>query len=128
DPAVRRRPLVHGARHGWLRAVRLPARVAVVLRGRPLPRRASGTARGRRRQGCREGDREVRHRHRERGAMAEMTQVEVPDIGDFSDVPVIEVLVAEGDSVDVDAPLVTLESDKATMEIPAPVAGTVDKL
>ena len=60
--------------------------------------------------------------------MAEVTQVAVPDIGDFSDVPVIEVLVAEGDSVDVDAPLVTLESDKATMEIPAPVAGVVDKL
>ena len=60
--------------------------------------------------------------------MAEVTQVTVPDIGDFSDVPVIEVLVAEGDSVAVDAPLVTLESDKATMEIPAPVAGVVDKL
>src|SRR6476469_9464685 len=60
--------------------------------------------------------------------MAEVTQVAVPDIGDFSDVPVIEVLVAEGDSVEVDAPLVTLESDKATMEIPAPVAGVVDKL
>src|SRR3954463_10256255 len=60
--------------------------------------------------------------------MAEMTQVEVPDIGDFSDVPVIEILVAEGDSVELDAPLVTLESDKATMEIPAPVAGVVDKL
>ena len=57
-----------------------------------------------------------------------MTQVLVPDIGDFSDVPVIEVLVAEGDAVEVDAPLVTLESDKATMEIPAPVAGVVDKL
>jgi pyruvate dehydrogenase E2 component (dihydrolipoamide acetyltransferase) len=57
-----------------------------------------------------------------------MTQVAVPDIGDFSDVPVIEVLVAEGDAVDVDTPLVTLESDKATMEIPAPVAGVVDKL
>jgi pyruvate dehydrogenase E2 component (dihydrolipoamide acetyltransferase) len=57
-----------------------------------------------------------------------MTQVAVPDIGDFSDVPVIEVLVDEGDSVEVDSPLVTLESDKATMEIPAPVAGTVDKL
>src|SRR3954469_14553360 len=57
-----------------------------------------------------------------------MTQVAVPDIGDFSDVPVIEVLVAEGDTVEVDAPLVTLESDKATMEIPAPVAGVVDKL
>jgi pyruvate dehydrogenase E2 component (dihydrolipoamide acetyltransferase) len=60
--------------------------------------------------------------------LAEVTQVAVPDIGDFSDVPVIEVLVAEGDTVDVDAPLVTLESDKATMEIPAPVAGVVDKL
>jgi pyruvate dehydrogenase E2 component (dihydrolipoamide acetyltransferase) len=57
-----------------------------------------------------------------------MTQVAVPDIGDFSDVPVIEILVAEGDAVEVDAPLVTLESDKATMEIPAPVAGVVDKL
>src|SRR5947208_10696873 len=60
--------------------------------------------------------------------MAEMTQVAVPDIGDFTDVPVIELLVSEGDSVEVDAPLVTLESDKATMEIPAPVAGVVDKL
>src|SRR5881398_1890023 len=60
--------------------------------------------------------------------MAEMTQVAVPDIGDFSDVPVIEVLVAEGDAVEIDTPLVTLESDKATMEIPAPVAGVVDKL
>jgi pyruvate dehydrogenase E2 component (dihydrolipoamide acetyltransferase) len=60
--------------------------------------------------------------------MAEVTQVAVPDIGEFTDVPVIEILVAEGDAVEVDAPLVTLESDKATMEIPAPVAGVVDKL
>src|SRR3954463_6576888 len=60
--------------------------------------------------------------------MAEVTEVAVPDIGDFSDVPVIEVLVTEGEAVEVDAPLVTLESDKATMEIPAPVAGVVDKL
>jgi pyruvate dehydrogenase E2 component (dihydrolipoamide acetyltransferase) len=60
--------------------------------------------------------------------VAEVTEVAVPDIGDFSDVPVIEVLVSEGESVEVDTPLVTLESDKATMEIPAPVAGTVDKL
>jgi pyruvate dehydrogenase E2 component (dihydrolipoamide acetyltransferase) len=57
-----------------------------------------------------------------------MTQVAVPDIGDFTDVPVIELLVAEGDTVELDAPLVTVESDKATMEIPAPVAGVVDKL
>jgi pyruvate dehydrogenase E2 component (dihydrolipoyllysine-residue acetyltransferase) len=57
-----------------------------------------------------------------------MTQVTVPDIGEFTDVPVIEILVAEGESVTLDAPLVTLESDKATMEIPAPVAGVVEKL
>jgi len=52
----------------------------------------------------------------------------VPDIGDFTDVPVIEILVAPGDTVGVDDPLVTLESDKATMEIPAPAAGTVTQL
>jgi pyruvate dehydrogenase E2 component (dihydrolipoamide acetyltransferase) len=53
------------------------------------------------------------------------TEVRVPDIGDYSDVPVIEVLVRVGDAVNVDDPLVTLESDKATMDIPAPVSGTV---
>jgi dihydrolipoamide dehydrogenase len=56
------------------------------------------------------------------------TEVRVPDIGDFIDVPVIEILVAPGDSVSVDDPLVTLESDKATMEIPAPAAGTITQL
>ena len=52
-------------------------------------------------------------------------QVAVPDLGDFSDVPVIELLVSVGDQVAVEDPLVTLESDKATMDVPAPVAGTV---
>jgi pyruvate dehydrogenase E2 component (dihydrolipoamide acetyltransferase) len=52
----------------------------------------------------------------------------VPDIGDFKDVPVIDVLVKPGDHVEVDAPLVTLESDKATMDVPAPWAGTVREL
>jgi len=52
-------------------------------------------------------------------------EVKVPDIGDFKDVPVIEVLVKPGDSVKKDDSLLTLESDKATMEIPAPFAGTV---
>jgi pyruvate/2-oxoglutarate dehydrogenase complex dihydrolipoamide acyltransferase (E2) component len=47
------------------------------------------------------------------------TEVAVPDIGDFDDVPVIEVHVAAGDVVAVDDPLVTLESDKATMDVPA---------
>jgi dihydrolipoamide dehydrogenase len=51
--------------------------------------------------------------------------VEVPDIGDFSDVPVIEVHVAAGSEIALDEPLLTLESDKATMDVPAEVAGTV---
>ena len=57
--------------------------------------------------------------------MAEVTQVAVPDIGDFSDIPVIEILVAPGDAIAPEDPLVTLESDKATMDVPAPVAGVV---
>ena len=56
------------------------------------------------------------------------TEVTVPDIGDYTDVPVIEVLVAAGDAVNADDPLVTLESDKATMDIPAPLSGTVTTL
>src|SRR5690349_377563 len=54
--------------------------------------------------------------------------VKVPDIGDFKDVPVIEVFVKPGDSVKAEDPLVTLESDKATMDVPAPSAGTVKDL
>jgi dihydrolipoamide dehydrogenase len=54
--------------------------------------------------------------------------IKVPDIGDFSDVPVIEVLVAVGEEVAAEQPLITLESDKATMEIPAPAAGVVGEL
>jgi pyruvate dehydrogenase E2 component (dihydrolipoamide acetyltransferase) len=54
--------------------------------------------------------------------------VEVPDIGDFEDVPIIEILVSEGDRVEADDPLVTLESDKATMDVPAPFAGVVRDL
>ncbi len=57
--------------------------------------------------------------------MARSIQVQVPDIGDFDDVEVIEVLVAKGDRVAVEDSLVTLESDKATMEIPSPEAGIV---
>ena len=55
----------------------------------------------------------------------EVIEVAVPDIGDFADVPVIEVHVGAGDEVAAEDPLITLESDKATMDIPAPVAGTV---
>ena len=57
--------------------------------------------------------------------MGAMTEVRVPDIGDFKDVPVIEVLVKAGDKVKPEDPLVSLESDKATMDVPAPAAGTV---
>lgn len=53
------------------------------------------------------------------------TQVTVPDIGDFKNVPVIEILVKPGDVVKADDPLIALESDKATMEVPAPQAGKV---
>jgi dihydrolipoamide dehydrogenase len=60
--------------------------------------------------------------------MSTPTEVHLPDIGDFSDVPVIEVHVAPGDAVAVDDPIVTLESDKATMDVPAPIAGTVGEV
>ena len=57
-----------------------------------------------------------------------MSQVVVPDIGDFKDVEVIEVLVKPGDAVAKEQSLITLESDKATMEIPSPSAGVVREL
>jgi dihydrolipoamide dehydrogenase len=57
-----------------------------------------------------------------------VTDVRVPDIGDFTDVPVIEIHVAPGDTVAPEDPLVTLESDKATMDVPAPAAGVVQQL
>ena len=57
--------------------------------------------------------------------MADVKEARVPDIGNFDGVPVIEVLVKAGDRVEKDQSLVTLESDKATMEVPAPFAGTV---
>ena len=59
------------------------------------------------------------------GAVIELT---VPDIGDFKDVPVVEVLVKAGDAVAKDASLVALESDKATMEVPASAAGTIREM
>ena len=59
---------------------------------------------------------------------ATSTEVTVPDIGDFDAVEVIEVLVAEGDTVEVEAGLIVLESDKATMDVPSTVAGTITSL
>ncbi len=60
--------------------------------------------------------------------MAALTEVRVPDIGDFADVPVIEILVSPGDTVAAEDPLIVLESDKATMEVPSPAAGVVGEL
>src|SRR5690349_7015584 len=61
-------------------------------------------------------------------APAGIAEVRVPDIGDFKDVPVIEVHVKPGDSIKAEDPIVTLESDKATMDVPAPLSGTVQEL
>ncbi len=60
--------------------------------------------------------------------MAESKQVSIPDIGDFKDVPVIEVLAKPGDSVKPEDPLIVLESDKATIEVPSPFAGVVTEV
>ncbi|HEY6863935.1 MAG TPA: biotin/lipoyl-containing protein, partial [Burkholderiales bacterium] len=60
--------------------------------------------------------------------MGAIKEVLVPDIGDFKDVDVIEVLVKPGDSVQPEQSLITVESDKATMEIPSPEAGKVKEL
>jgi len=60
--------------------------------------------------------------------MPNLIEIKVPDIGDFKNIPVIEVLVKPGDRVSREDPLVTLESDKATMEVPSPAGGTVKEL
>ena len=61
-------------------------------------------------------------------APAGVAEVRVPDIGDFKDVPIIEVMVKAGDTVKPEQPLVTLESDKASMEVPSPLGGVVQDL
>ncbi len=60
--------------------------------------------------------------------MADRIEIRVPDIGDFEDIPVIEVLVAEGETVSAEQSLLTLESDKATMEVPSPADGVLVSL
>ena len=60
--------------------------------------------------------------------MSKTIAVNVPDIGDFKDIPIIEVLVKAGDTVAAEQPLITLETDKATVDVPAPVAGVVKEL
>jgi len=60
--------------------------------------------------------------------MSQLIEVKVPDIGDFHDVPVIDICVQVGDAVKVDDALVTLESDKATMDVPSSAAGVVKEV
>ena len=109
-------------------------------------RRAEGARRRRRAAGGegRRGDEEVRPRPGEAravdgvaptrsrskrgGSPMSTIEVKVPDIGDFNDVPVIEVFVKPGDTVKAEDSLVTLESDKATMDVPSPAAGTVKEV
>ncbi|KQP50642.1 branched-chain alpha-keto acid dehydrogenase subunit E2 [Methylobacterium sp. Leaf111] len=55
-------------------------------------------------------------------------EIQIPDIGDFKDIPIIEIHVKEGDTIGPDDPLVSLESDKATMDVPSPSAGVVEKI
>ncbi|MCB1913421.1 MAG: biotin/lipoyl-binding protein, partial [Rhodocyclaceae bacterium] len=60
--------------------------------------------------------------------MSQTVEVKVPDIGDFDSVPVIELFVKVGDRIAVDDAICTLESDKATMDVPAPTSGTVKEI
>lgn len=55
-------------------------------------------------------------------------EVKIPDIGDFKNIPIIEILVKEGDTIGAEDPIVSLESDKATMEVPSPSAGVIEKI
>ena len=125
------------ARHRRLRALGLARQAAPLLRGQSPLRHRRG-AEGARRPGRAEGedggrrDQEIRHRSRKGGSHvgmnSDMSQVVVPDIGDFKEVEVIEVLVKPGDAVTKEQSLVTLESDKATMEIPSPSDGVVQEM
>lgn len=60
--------------------------------------------------------------------MTQLIEIKVPDVGDFKDIPVIEIMVHPGDNVEKETPLITLETDKATMEVPAPQNGTVNEI
>ena len=61
-------------------------------------------------------------------AASGLVEVRVPDMGSFKDVAVIDVLVKPGDAIEIDTPLVTLESEKATMDVPSTAVGVVEKL
>src|ERR1700730_14375855 len=71
---------------------------------------------------------QTRPRSKSRVDNMQSVEVKVPDIGEFTDVDVIELLVKQGDTVSVDDPLIAIESEKATMEVPAPSAGVVKEI
>ena len=60
--------------------------------------------------------------------MLSYKEIEVPDIGDFRSVPVVEVLVDEGDRVEINSPLITVQSEKGAMDVPSPLAGRVHEV
>src|SRR5690606_697903 len=100
-----------------------------MLRGKPPPASAARLARGGAGgRGQTTIGNSLTHARTPEPGMAEIKEARVPDIGDYSDVPVIEILVAVGDTVSQDQGLITLESDKATLEVPAPFAGVVKEL
>src|SRR5450631_3915732 len=99
-------------------AAAAPAAAAPVSASAAAPSAASAPATPQREPGA----------SRASAAAAQNIEVKVPDIGDFHDVPVIEVLVKPGDTVKAEDSLVTLESEKATMDVPSPAAGTVKEV
>src|SRR5580693_6841926 len=78
--------------------------------------------------GVRVSARRWRWQWQTRSPIVATTEVKVPDIGNYTNIPVIEVLVKAGDTVAKDQGLITLESDKATMEVPSTVAGVIKEL
>src|SRR6516164_2320531 len=143
DPAVGPGPL-RDARHRWLRPLGFARGAAPAFRGGPQLHRGSHTqgAGGRGAGGCGDG-RACHHgarcrsgearaleslKSRVMNAAASVVEVRVPDMGNFKDVAVIDVLVKPGDSIAIDTPLVTLESDKATMDVPSTAVGVVEKV
>src|SRR5256885_3927932 len=144
DPSVGRRPL-RDARHRRIRPLGFARRAAPALRGRSQLHRRGGSQ-GARRRGTRGSgdrapcDRGARRRSgqaraleslrsaRDMNAAGGLVEVRVPDLGNFKDVAVIDVLVKPGDSIALDTPLVTLESDKAAMDVPSTASGVVEKV
>src|SRR5882762_3874556 len=144
DPPVDRRPL-RDARHRRIRTLGFARGAAPALRGRPQLHRRGGAQGTCRRYARGPGDRQPRHQGARRpsrqaraleglkvrarmNAAGGLVEVRVPDLGNFKDVAVIDVLVKPGDSVAVDTPLVTLESDKAAMDVPSTASGLVEKI